>query len=124
MHPLFAGASLVRASIGSSLPFEPITLVFQDLHYFVPNPAYSGGGCCGRDSGADVEAAVPQRLELLKGITGEGGGGDWNCVWLPSIAQQPFQQRGCRVWRCTRALIRFSPSQPPLPPQALRSPAC
>jgi ABC-type transport system involved in cytochrome bd biosynthesis fused ATPase/permease subunit len=35
-----------------SLPFEPITLAFQDLHYYVPNPAGSG------------------ELALLKGIYG------------------------------------------------------
>ena len=36
---------------GLNLPFEPITLTFNDLHYYVPKP---GGG----------------ELELLKGIYG------------------------------------------------------
>jgi ABC-type multidrug transport system ATPase subunit len=35
-----------------NLPFQPITLTFKDLHYYVPNPAGSG------------------ELELLKGISG------------------------------------------------------
>lgn len=37
---------------GLNLPFEPITLTFNDLHYYVPNPGGSG------------------ELELLKGIYG------------------------------------------------------
>lgn len=57
------------ATLASVLPFTPITLVFQDLHYTVPNPGYKGGGCCG--GGGDVEAPVSRTLELLKGITGE-----------------------------------------------------
>ena len=35
-----------------NLPFEPVTLTFNDLHYFVPNPKGEG------------------ELELLKGIYG------------------------------------------------------
>lgn len=34
-------------------PFEPVTVAFQDLHYFVPHPGKKG-----------------EELELLKGITG------------------------------------------------------
>ncbi|GIL42549.1 hypothetical protein Vafri_515 [Volvox africanus] len=44
------------------LPFTPITLVFQDLRYLVPNP-------CKGQKGADGTLA-PDKLELLKGITG------------------------------------------------------
>jgi ABC-type multidrug transport system ATPase subunit len=62
---LTTSVSLVQKSRGTSfrtyqgtkeeelnLPFEPVTLAFQDLHYYVPNPAASG------------------ELELLKGIYG------------------------------------------------------
>lgn len=53
--------------------FTPVTLVVQDLRYFVPNPAYGGGSK--PDAGgklamtADQAAAVevPKELELLKG---------------------------------------------------------
>jgi hypothetical protein len=58
------------------LPFVPITLAFQDLHYFVPNPAGSG------------------ELELLKGIYGVfrpgvltalmGASGAGKVRWLPA----------------------------------------
>ena len=37
---------------GMNLPFDPITLTFSELHYYVPNPAGAG------------------ELELLKGIFG------------------------------------------------------
>lgn len=29
----------VHVDVGSGLPFTPVTLVFRDLKYFVPNPA-------------------------------------------------------------------------------------
>eukprot|EP00877_Chromochloris_zofingiensis_P010755 jgi/Chrzof1/5933/Cz16g21030.t1 len=91
-----AAAGTTGMDISSSLPFQPITLVFRDLRYYVPNPAYNAG-CCGRPPkpaakaagagkpGPDVESGdgaaaaaagtfepleVPAKLELLKGITG------------------------------------------------------
>lgn len=45
----------------SAIPFTPITVVWQDLKYFVPNPSWKKG--LGPDG-------PPERLELLKGITG------------------------------------------------------
>ncbi|KAK9829450.1 hypothetical protein WJX72_005937 [[Myrmecia] bisecta] len=51
------------ASIQSSLPFEPVTLVFRDLRYFVDAPA----------GAAQTDNSSPEmkgKLELLKGITG------------------------------------------------------
>lgn len=47
-----ANATNGGAKSALNLPFEPITLTFHDLHYFVPNPAGSG------------------ELELLQGIYG------------------------------------------------------
>ncbi|KAG2425086.1 hypothetical protein HXX76_013995 [Chlamydomonas incerta] len=62
--------------ISSSLPFTPITLVFQDLKYWVPNPAYSRraarkaaaaaaavnqAAIDAHAAGKDVEAAVPDK---------------------------------------------------------------
>lgn len=46
------------AAAAGEIPFEPITLVWQHLQYFVPNPA------------ADGKKETPAELELLKGITG------------------------------------------------------
>mmetsp|Transcript_17709 Transcript_17709/g.49550 ORF Transcript_17709/g.49550 Transcript_17709/m.49550 type:complete len:1558 (-) Transcript_17709:317-4990(-) len=50
----------VLSSMGktSKLPFQPLTLVWKDLHYFVPFP-----------KGKDAKD-TPKELELLKGITG------------------------------------------------------
>ncbi|PNW84179.1 hypothetical protein CHLRE_04g224500v5 [Chlamydomonas reinhardtii] len=73
--------------ISSSLPFTPITLVFQDLKYWVPNPAYSrraarkaaeaaaAAGQAAVDAhaaGKDVEAALPDKPPA--GADQPGGG--------------------------------------------------
>ncbi|KAG2487630.1 hypothetical protein HYH03_013769 [Edaphochlamys debaryana] len=52
----------VTVDDAGKLPYTPITLVFQDLRYFVPHP--SAG------QKADDGSTVPPTLELLKGITG------------------------------------------------------
>ncbi|MEW5311977.1 MAG: hypothetical protein WDW38_003643 [Sanguina aurantia] len=57
------------------IPFQPVTLVFQDLRYFVPNPSYKGKSAAAKPAKADEESGpgpeeVPAELELLKGITG------------------------------------------------------
>mmetsp|Transcript_33340 Transcript_33340/g.83541 ORF Transcript_33340/g.83541 Transcript_33340/m.83541 type:complete len:1541 (-) Transcript_33340:49-4671(-) len=41
------------------MPFQPLTLVWQNIHYFVPFP-----------KGKDAPKDTPEELELLKGITG------------------------------------------------------
>ncbi|KAG2432130.1 hypothetical protein HXX76_009056 [Chlamydomonas incerta] len=56
------GEVAVTVDVGK-LPYTPITLVFEDLRYFVPNPS------AGVKPAPGAEAA-PARLELLKGITG------------------------------------------------------
>ncbi|KAH8066947.1 ATPase [Aureococcus anophagefferens] len=43
-------------AVASSLPFEPATLSFHDVHYFVPVPKSS-------------DRAAPDRLELLDGVS-------------------------------------------------------
>lgn len=43
-----------------SIPFQKITLVWRDLRYFVPNPSYN----------SKTKDDTPEKLELLKGITG------------------------------------------------------
>lgn len=43
------------------MKFTPITLVWQDLHYFVTNP---------KAKAKDAPADLPKELELLKGVTG------------------------------------------------------
>ncbi|KAG1677137.1 hypothetical protein FOA52_000943 [Chlamydomonas sp. UWO 241] len=50
-----AGMASFKAPSGG-IPFEPITLVWQNLQYFVPNPSKTPD--------------APAELELLKGITG------------------------------------------------------
>ncbi|KXZ56523.1 hypothetical protein GPECTOR_1g47 [Gonium pectorale] len=70
-----AAAGSVSLAVGAGrLPFTPITLVFQDLRYFVPNPAKAQSKDKGKGKGAGgvggVDPAIPDRLELLKGITG------------------------------------------------------
>lgn len=67
-----ASPSSTRKFAGSSLPFEPITLVFQDLHYSVPNPAFRPNSLW-QGTPTDFEAGVPERLELLRNVTGECG---------------------------------------------------
>lgn len=67
-------------AISSGLKFTPITLVFRDLRYFVPNPAAGGTGKKGAAAPAKGDGKVaaaapaadapPAELELLKGITG------------------------------------------------------
>lgn len=47
------------AGQGASIPFTPTSLVWRDMRYFVPNPSYKNG----KDD-------IPEKLELLKGITG------------------------------------------------------
>ncbi|GIL82508.1 hypothetical protein Vretifemale_11338 [Volvox reticuliferus] len=44
------------------LPYTPITLVFQDIRYFVPNPS--------KGQKTDDGNPAPDKLELLKGVTG------------------------------------------------------
>ena len=52
MHTHVQAAKPQEADAALNLPFEPITLTFSELHYFVPNPRGAG------------------ELELLKGIYG------------------------------------------------------
>ncbi|KAG2439064.1 hypothetical protein HYH02_006591 [Chlamydomonas schloesseri] len=56
------GEVAVTVDVGK-LPYTPITLVFEDLRYFVPNPSAGVKPAPGAE-------APPARLELLKGITG------------------------------------------------------
>ena len=58
--PLKKGSSSngVLDQHGMVLPFDPITITFRDLHYYVPTPEPQRV----RDG--------PKELELLKGITG------------------------------------------------------
>jgi ABC-type multidrug transport system ATPase subunit len=44
---------------GFKMPFQALTLLWKDIHYFVPFP-----------KGKDAPADTPKELELLKGITG------------------------------------------------------
>ncbi|KAK9807392.1 hypothetical protein WJX73_000014 [Symbiochloris irregularis] len=69
-----------QGQASSSLPFEPLTLVFKDLQYFVPAPkgslppsaAATGGGNTQFTEGSKQAAGDSGRpqLELLKSLTG------------------------------------------------------
>jgi hypothetical protein len=71
-----AGVDRDGPSVASSLPLTPITLVFKDLHYFVPNPRYNkaaakkaakavAAGAWPCDCAAAPSAARLQVLEVL-----------------------------------------------------------
>jgi ABC-type multidrug transport system ATPase subunit len=46
-------------------PFQPLALVWRDIHYFVPMPAAAEG-----KNGGKSQSAAKAELELLKGVTG------------------------------------------------------
>ena len=58
-------------NVASTLPFEPITLIFRNLRYYVPLPKGMPVPQTGQGSApaAPASAKGPQ-LELLKGLTG------------------------------------------------------
>ena len=60
-----------KSSASSSLPFEPLTLIFRDLRYFVPAPK---GAVPKKASAAQPQQkgdkGGPPQLELLKSLTG------------------------------------------------------
>ena len=68
-------ASGAKAAL--NLPFEPVTLTFNDLHYFVPTPKGSG------------------ELELLKGIYG---------VFRPGVLTALMGASGAGALICSSAL--------------------
>lgn len=54
-----------------ALPFEPLTLIFRDLRYFVPAPKSTVQNSTAKgDGGGDAKERAPERLELLKSLTG------------------------------------------------------
>lgn len=63
-----------NASVASALPFEPITLIFRDLSYYVPVPkgapaaAQQPAGAAAL--GSKQDKTKDGQLQLLKGLTG------------------------------------------------------
>ncbi|KAK9865807.1 hypothetical protein WJX84_001141 [Apatococcus fuscideae] len=58
------GKVAAEPASGMSLPFEPVTLTFNELHYLVPLPPQQA------DSPNAVDGPNGRELELLKGISG------------------------------------------------------
>lgn len=77
-----AGVDSDGPSVASSLPVTPITLVFKDLHYFVPNPRYN-------------KAAVKKATKALAagtwGCAAAGGGtmAARKALWAGCLVQVP-----------------------------------
>ncbi|KXZ50448.1 hypothetical protein GPECTOR_16g622 [Gonium pectorale] len=72
--------------ISSSLPFTPITLVFQDLKYWVPNPAYSRAAA---KKAAKVQAEANQAA-----IDAHAGGSKDVEAAKPAAAPAPAARAG------------------------------
>ncbi|KXZ50445.1 hypothetical protein GPECTOR_16g619 [Gonium pectorale] len=72
--------------ISSSLPFTPITLVFQDLKYWVPNPAYSRA--------AAKKAAKAQAEANQAAIDAHAGGSKDVEAAKPAAAPAPAARAG------------------------------
>jgi hypothetical protein len=101
---------------GLNLPFHPVTLTFNDLHYYVPKP----GG--------------PGELELLKGIYGVfqpgvltalmGASGAGKTTLMDVLADRcvPLLQSLCRCSARTCATVRHSRAFPRAPFVALQTP--
>ncbi|KAG1677139.1 hypothetical protein FOA52_000945 [Chlamydomonas sp. UWO 241] len=82
-----------KASPGGDIPFEPITLVWQNLQYFVPNPSV----------GKTPDA--PAELELLKSITGWAKPGELTALMGGSGAGKTTLM-DCVAGRKTSGLIK------------------
>ena len=57
-------------SAAARLPFEPITLIFKELRYFVPAPKGTLATTEGGQKGGKKKKNNAPQLELLKGLTG------------------------------------------------------
>ncbi len=69
---------------GMSLPFEPVTLTFNELHYLVPLPPQQA------DSPNAVDGPNGRELELLKVVNA--------FLWLEGKALQEQLEFACLLW--------------------------